>query len=97
MKPSTLFAGVIAGVAVAGALLMIEYADEIGTKEQKALRKIKSPDAWVKISKSLKKQFKDLKEADLKLEYGNEKEIFDRLAEKLKMSKDEVVAMINLT
>ena len=97
MKPTSILAGVVAGLAVAGSLLMVDFAEEIATKEQKALRKIKAPDSWVKIAKQLKKQFKNLSDDDLKLEYGKEKEIIGRLADKLDMSKDEIIAIINLS
>ncbi|TVR76091.1 MAG: hypothetical protein EA412_14415 [Chitinophagaceae bacterium] len=94
---SNIMAGIVAGLAVAGALVLIDKAGDIATSEQKALRKIKTPDNWSKIAKNIKKQFKTLNNEDLELTYGNESQIFDRLADKLGLKRDEVISIINLS
>jgi hypothetical protein len=50
---------------------------------------------WTVIKNKLMQQFSTLTEEDLSTESGTEEEIFDKLAAKLGMPKEEIYAMIN--
>ncbi len=50
---------------------------------------------WTVIKDKLMQQFSTLTEEDLSTESGTEEEIFDKLAAKLGMPKEEIYAMIN--
>ncbi|MGH1517073.1 hypothetical protein [Chryseobacterium sp. JK1] len=64
------------------------------THHNKGDQFFKTPGDWIKHSKQLKEKFSILTDQDLKLEKGKEKEMLERIGNRLRKNREEVLNII---
>lgn len=66
----------------------------MGTNHNKDDKSFKIPKTWNEQSKQLKEKFSTLTDYDLKLEEGKEKEMLERIGNRLRKNREEVLSII---
>ena len=74
--------------------LCLTKKDTMKTEEPKSDGTFKITGNWDVQSKSLKKKFNQLTDADLKFEHGKESELLGRIENRLNKKRDEVIKII---
>lgn len=64
------------------------------TNPNKGDKFFKTPEAWIEQSKQLKEKFSTLTDHDLKLEEGKEREMLERIGNRLRKNREEVLNII---
>ncbi|WP_160138556.1 hypothetical protein [Chryseobacterium sp. c4a] len=64
------------------------------TSHNKDDKSFKIPENWNEQSKQLKEKFSTLTDYDLKLEEGKEKEMLERIGNRLRKNREEVLSII---
>ena len=64
------------------------------TNHNKGDKFFKTPGDWIEQSKQLKEKFSTLTDNDLKLEEGQEKEMLERVGNRLRKNREEVLNIL---
>jgi phage anti-repressor protein len=64
------------------------------TNHNKGDKSFKIPENWNEQSKQLREKFSTLTDYDLKLEEGKEKEMLERIGNRLRKNREEVLSII---